>query len=91
MVRQPTEYSKRQHAIQEAYPARTHLRKSREKLKAIAAVKQMDARNKWTEARKVMKKTEALRVSFGDQGRISPSQTQRSAPGIKIAATVLTL
>jgi hypothetical protein len=29
MVRQPTEYSKRKGAIQEAYRARTHLRKSR--------------------------------------------------------------
>jgi hypothetical protein len=28
----------------------------------------MDARNKWTEARKVMKKTELLRVSFGEEG-----------------------
>ena len=89
MVGQPTHYSKRKLPIQEAYRARTHLRKSRGMLKAIAAVKQMDARNKWTEARKVMKETESLRVSFGDEGGISRANHREHAP--EFSALVLTL
>jgi hypothetical protein len=56
-VREPTKYSKRQDAIQEAYFAGKHLRKSRGKLKF------MDAQNKWSGARNVIKESDSVRVS----------------------------
>ena len=57
MVRRPTEYSKRHCAIQEAYCAAAHLRKSRVK------PPQVDVQNEWNRARKVIRKAEFVRVS----------------------------
>jgi hypothetical protein len=58
MVRRRTEYRKRQCAIQEAYCAPAHLRKSRVKPRV------MDMRTEWNAARKLMTDAESLRVSF---------------------------
>jgi|SRR5580765_901791 len=57
MVRQPTKYSKRRHAIQEAYFTAMHLRKSRGKPQF------MNARNEWNRARKVIEQGDFVRVS----------------------------
>jgi hypothetical protein len=57
MVSQPTEYRKRQRAIQEAYFAEKHLRNSKGKPPF------MNAQNKWSRARKVMKQADFVRVS----------------------------
>ena len=57
MVSQPTKYSKRKHAIQEAYSTWMHLRKSKGKPQF------MDARNKWNTARKVIEQADLIRVS----------------------------
>ena len=65
MVRRRTEYSKRQHAIQEAYFTAMHLRKSRVKPQFTNARAEqfMNARNKWNTARKVIKQGGCVRVS----------------------------
>jgi hypothetical protein len=81
MVREPTEYSKRKDAIQEAYRAEMHLRKSRglpQRLDAQTRWRRMDAQNKWSGARKVMKKVEAPRVSSGEKADSSISNATRS-------------
>jgi hypothetical protein len=57
MVSQPTEYSKRPRAIQEAYFAEKHLRNSKGKQPF------MNAQNKWSRTRKVMKQADFVRVS----------------------------
>jgi len=57
MVRQPTNYSKRQHAIQEANFSGMHLRKSKGKPQF------MNVRNKWNRARKVIERGDFVRVS----------------------------
>ena len=82
MVGQPTEYRKRKDAIQEAYRGEMHLRKSRglpQRLDAQTRWRRMDAQNKWSGARKVMKKVEALRVSSGEKVDSSISNATRSA------------
>ena len=65
MVRQPTKYSKRPHAIQEAYFTATHLRKSRGKPHFINARNKqfINTRNKWNRARKVIEQGDFVRVS----------------------------
>src|SRR3977135_3981284 len=65
MVWRRTEYSKRQHAIQEAYFTAMHLRKSRVKPQFMKARAEqfMNARNKWNTARKVIKQGGCVRVS----------------------------
>jgi hypothetical protein len=50
--------SKAHEGIQEAHYAATHLSKCRSD-----EMKSMDAQNKWSEARKVMKETDSRRVS----------------------------
>jgi hypothetical protein len=84
MVRQPTEYSKRKEMLQEAYRAGLHLRKSRGMLRAEHSQSNtsMDATNKWSGARKRMKKVEPLRVSFRDEGKFFPAKhSERSGDG----------
>jgi hypothetical protein len=55
-----TERRKAHEVIQEAQCAAMHLSKCRSDV-----VKPMDAQNKWSEARKVMKETDSRRVSSG--------------------------
>jgi hypothetical protein len=64
MVRQPTKYSKRHDAIQEAYFAGKHLRESRGKAQF------MDAQNKWSRARKVIEVSDSVRVSSRAVGNL---------------------
>ena len=65
MVRQLTKYSKRPRAIQEAYFAGMHLRKSKGNPRFMNARNKqfMDARNKWNRARKLIEQGDSVRVS----------------------------
>jgi hypothetical protein len=85
MVRQPTEYSKREHAIQEAYAAALHLRKSR------VLPLRLDAQNEWSGARKVMKKAEALRVLLSPKVdfRIANPNSNSTAENSRAAVNAL--